>query len=254
MNNTFFSLGAPAVTLAALQTLQGGVYNITDYGGNVAIWVNGQWRFQLPFRTDWAGRPAVGLVPVGTELQVTDYANQKWTSDGTYWRPAQGRVLLAQKSRTNAAALAVVSNSAAAQFTLPGGNPKVPAGMVIPGSKLRVEAGAVKSGATASYSIAARLGKTGITANDLAMGSVAGTTTADGTGLRMDLLVCFASSPSEFFRTGNTIPMGQSSGNMFVSGSAVLDTAADMYVSLDILSGNIADSYSLGFYSVWLEA
>lgn len=218
------------------------------------ICLNGEWCFESPLRTTWAGRPPVGLVPVGTEIQVTDYANQKWISDGAYWRPAQGRVLLAQKARTNATALAVVSNSAAAQFTLPGGNPKVPAGMVIPGSKLRVEAGAVKSGASSTYGFAARLGKTGITANDLAMGSVASTISTDGAGLRMDLVACFAASPSEFFRTGNTAPMGQASGNMFMSGAPTIDTASDMYVSFDILSGNIADSYSLGFYAVWLEA
>lgn len=235
-------------------------FAVTDYGGNIATAVGGGniaggvWRFEFPFWTTWAGRPPVGLVPAGTELQVTDYGNQKFISDGTYWRPAQGRVLLAQKSRSSAAALAVVSGSAAVQFTLPGGNPKVPAGMVIPGSKLRAEAGVVKSGASSAYGFAARLGKTGITATDLAMGSVASSISADGTGLRMDLVACFAASPSEFFRTGNTVPMGQSTGNMFVSGAPTIDTASDMYVSFDILNGNIADSYSLGFYAVWLEA
>ena len=58
-------------------------YEVTDYGGNVAIVINGAWRFVAPFRTKWADRPPVGIVPAGTELQVTDYANQKFISDGT---------------------------------------------------------------------------------------------------------------------------------------------------------------------------
>ena len=50
----------------------------TPYGENVATVVNGTFRYLLPFVTTWAGRPPASSVPVGTELQVTDYANQKW--------------------------------------------------------------------------------------------------------------------------------------------------------------------------------
>lgn len=229
-------------------------YEVTDYGGNVAIVINGVWRFAAPFRTTWATRPPVALVSPGTELQATDYNSQKWICDGTYWRPAQGRVLIAQKSRTTGAALSVISGAAAAQFALAGGNPKIPAGMIIPGSKLRTEGGSVKSGTAASYLLAARLGKNGLTASDLAMGSVGGTLTPDGIGLRLDLLACFNTETNAFFRTGSTSPMGQAQGNMFMTSSSAIDTASDMYVTFDVLGGNTADSYSLGFYAIWLEA
>lgn len=238
----------------AIGLLTGTAFEITDYGGNIATVVNGVWRFEYPFRITWSGRPAVGLVPIGTELQVTDYANQKFISDGTYWRPAQGKVLLAQKSRTTAAAIAVISNSATGQFTIPGGNPKISGGMLIPGSKLRVEAGTVKSGATAAYTMAARLGKNGITASDLALGSIGGAITSDAAGIRMDLVACFSTETNAFFRTGNTPPMGQTQGNMYMSSSTAIDTTADMYVTFDILNGNAADTYSLAFFSIWLEA
>ena len=86
--NTLVPISLQQKSLAALPSAvglrTGSAYEITDYGGNIATAVNGVWRFEYPFRTTWANRPPVNLVPAGTELQVTDYANQKWISDGLY--------------------------------------------------------------------------------------------------------------------------------------------------------------------------
>ena len=132
----------PAVGLRS-----GTAYEITDYGGNIATVVAGAWRFEYPFRTTWANRPAVGLVPAGTELQVTGYANQKWISDGAYWRPAQGRAILKELHGLIAAGrqIAQLSGVSSGIFTIPGGC-KIPAGMVIPHSRLYVQADGFKSG------------------------------------------------------------------------------------------------------------
>jgi hypothetical protein len=59
----------------------------TPTGENIATVVNGAFHYLMPFVTNWAGRPSASSVPAGTELQVTDYGNQKWVSDGVDWKP-----------------------------------------------------------------------------------------------------------------------------------------------------------------------
>lgn len=254
MNNTFFSLGAPAVTLATLQTLQGGVYNITDYGGNVAIWVNGQWRFQLPFRTDWAGRPAVGLVPVGTELQVTDYGSQKWISDGTVWRPAQGRVTIGQKWGDYATPLATLQAVTTGQFTIPGGNPLIPAGLIVPHSSVRGFATIKKVGGNAAVRFDGRIGTSGNT-SDALFASV--TPSATSTGLDVQL-----AAAARFRGAANRLAALQFVGDGLTGGAvgpgndftANVNTAMDMQVSFYIGAGHVSDVYNLIGYNIWLEA
>jgi hypothetical protein len=121
----------------------------TPYGENTATVVNGAYRYLMPFVTTWDKRPWAGLVPAGTELQVTDYANQKWISDGIYWRPAQGRVTIKQKWGSYEKPLATLQTMATGQFTIPGGNPLIPAGMIVPHSSVRCFATIKKVGGNA---------------------------------------------------------------------------------------------------------
>lgn len=224
---------------------------IVDYGGNVARPVGGAWRFMLPFRTTWASRPPIGLVPAGTELQVTDFANQKWVSDGAEWRPAQGSVLLFQKSADGTAALATLSGTTSGEFAL--AKPVIKAGMIPTNSKLRFEGMVTKAGTAGTFVPAIYFGKTNSMATDPAIGSVGVTITTDGSGTRWDMLACFGTSTSMFLRSGNTTPQGQSSGNIYAQSTNV-DTTVDMFVTLGVVNGNIADTYALKSYSVWLEA
>ena len=230
----------------------GTAYEITDYGGNIATVVNGAWRFEYPFRTTWADRPAIGLVPVGTELQVTDYANQKWINNGTYWRPSQGRALIKQALGTLASPVAVVSGAAAGFFSIPGGSPKLPAGMIIPNSRVVGHAEVKKEGTGGNFVLGFRLGTS---SDDGSMMAVSYGPSAAGD--------CFVTAAANFgasktaFSTLNTNSPYQTS---FSPGTAIFDkeylvnTAVDMNVLIDISNGNAADTYKLINFSVWLEA
>ena len=145
----FFTPSTLARLPSSVRLLTGTVFEITDYGGNIATAVNGVWLFEYPFCTTWANRPPVNLVPAGTELQVTDYANQKFISDGTYWRPAQGRVTIVQKWGSYEKPLATLQTVATGQFTIPGGNPLIPAGMIVPHTSVRCFATIRKVGGNA---------------------------------------------------------------------------------------------------------
>lgn len=248
-------VGSPVFTTGTLPPttglLEGVSVAVSDFGGNSARVVNGQWRFELPFRTTWEGRPAIGLVPVGTELQVTDYANQKFISDGSAWRPAQGRVLIAQKSADGSAALATISGFVSGEFAIT--KPVIKAGMIPANSKIRVEGMVAKAGTVGTFVPAVYFGKTNSMSTDPAIGSVGVTITSDGTGTRWDMLACFGTSTSMFLRSGNTSPQGQSTGNIY-SHATNVDTAVDMFITFAIVSGNAADTFALKSYSVWLEA
>jgi len=140
---SLLDMGVPSYTVATLPdpaSLDTGTQaEVVDCGGNIATVVAGAWRFEYPFRTTWANRPPVNLVPAGTELQVTDYANQKWISDGINWRPAQGRAIITQQHGNTTQPLATLSGITQGYFTIPGGNPIIKGGMILHHSRVYIE-------------------------------------------------------------------------------------------------------------------
>jgi len=230
----------------------GTAVEITNYGGNVALAVNGQWRFELPFRTTWAGRPAVGLVPAGTELQATDYANQKWICDGAYWRPAQGRVNIGQQYGNASQPLATLSNTVQGYFTIPGGNPLIKAGMIIPHSRVYFEALTRKEGTGGTAGFYGRLALVGASYPDATFA----TATIGNNNLqchRFYSTANFGTSKTQFV-TPQYLAPGAGATNSTVDKGAQVNTDADMEVSMAIASATVTDSFSLFGYSVWLEA
>lgn len=228
------------------------VYEISDYGGNIATVVNGVWRFEYPFRTTWAGRPAVDLVPVGTELQVTDYTNQKFISDGTYWRPAQGRVAISQRWGKVAYPLATLNNTSQGVFTIPGGNPLIRAGMIIPHSRVYLEALTRKEGAGGTAGFYSRLSLVGASFPDATFA----TATIANSNLQCNRFfgsANFGTSKTQFV-TSQFLAPGAAVTNSTVDKAAQINTDADMEVSMSISAATVTDSFSLFGYSVWLEA
>ena len=222
-------------------------YEISDYGGNIATVVNGAWRFEYPFRTTWAGRPPVGLVPAGTELQVTDYNNQTWVCDGTYWRPAQGRVTIYGAVGGPSSPIAVLS--AVGAFTIPGGNAKVPAGMIIPGMRVCACSQYRKSGGTASMSVNTRLGLTA--GQYIAGGSIQNVDTGD---IKSVGYAYFGASKNKYL-TGGWAPENSGNyGGVATEPSTDINTDADMFVSCNITARVAPDSCLLLSHYVWLEA
>lgn len=228
-------------------------YEISDYGGNVAVAVNGQWRFELPFRTTWAGRPAVGLVPAGTELQVTDYANQKWVSDGTYWRTAQGRVIIKDLFGLVATGghIAQISGTTAGLFAIPG-ECKIPAGMIIPHSRLYIQADGIKSGANGTASFIVYLGTTSSAADSLAINQ--GVNIGNNTNALATTAARFGTA-TDRYNSRNWQGEGISSASLSSMTDRIgnVDTNADMFVNVGVAVANAADVFNLTALQVVLE-
>lgn len=253
MNNTFYALGAPTVALATLATLQGGVYNISDYGGNVAVYVNGQWRFQFPFQTTWANRPPVNLVPVGAELQATDYNNQTWVCDGTYWRPAQGRVSIKYSHGQIGAPLATVQNATGGLLAIPGGSAKIAGGLIIPGSSVLIHSSGRKVGSAGTAVSQATIGVSNSLADPSAQAF--NVSSASLTSMLTGARISFGSSKTSAF-SNTWIGYGSSGGsaaNIQSNMTSGINTDADMFVNIGINSANVADSFELFSFEVWLE-
>lgn len=244
---------ALAALPSAVGLRTGTAYEITDYGGNIAVAVNGTWRFEFPFRTTWAGRPPVNLVSPGTELQATDYANQKWICDGPYWRPAQGRVSIGAQWGSYLTPLAVLQNVTSGIFTIPNGNPKVSAGMIIPGSTLRIKPVVKKMGANGTVVFAAHLGTTATSADAVV---ATGTSTAV---TNLDINLSGAAHFSgiqnrlcsiQWVGDGTSQASTAGAGN---DGTYNINTTVDQFVIFRCYSGNTSDIYNLIGYEVSLE-
>ena len=220
-------------------------FEITNYGGNIAVACNGQWRFEFPFRTTWAGRPPVSAVPVGTELQVTDYANQKWINDGTYWRPAQGRVIIG-----NSVTPSVVTGATDMMFTLATATKKVPAGMVTPGSRMVCSAEFIKSGVGGAFTPYIRFGTTG-TYTDTSIYGVGYPNTNNLLG-RMSSHILVGYDESFICATSAVVSPGN--GTQYQQTPVNFNINADMFMSVHIRGANAADSFTLMSTSIILEA
>ena len=219
---------------------------VSNCNGNIARLINGVWRYISPFIVTWVTRPPVNSVPVGTEIQVTDYGNQKWVNDGTYWRPAQGRVSVYGNVGGLASPIAVLS--AVGTFTIPGGNPKIPAGMIIPGMRVCACSQYRKSGSAATMSVNTRLGMT--SGQYLAGGSIVNNDTGD---IKSQGFAFFGSAKTKYL-TGGWAPENSGNyGGVVTEPSTDINTDADMYVSCNIAARTAPDSCSLLSHYVWLE-
>ena len=246
-------------TLAGLPSATGmrtgTAFAVTDYGGNIATAVNGVWRFEYPFRTTWGGRPAVGLVPAGTELQVTDYDNQKWVCDGTYWRAAQGRAVIKDLFGLLATGghVAQISGATAGLFAIPAGGCKIPAGMIIPHSRLYIQADGIKSGANGTASFIVYLGATNSVADSLAINQ--GVSIGNNTNALATTAARFGTA-TDRYNSRNWQGEGVSSASQISMSDRIgnVNTNADMFVNVGVAAANAADVFNLTALQVVLES
>ena len=255
MNSSFFALGAPTIELATLASAPGKLYNIYDYGGNTAAYIGGQWRFQFPFRTTWANRPPVGIVSAGTELQVTDYANQKFISDGTYWRAAQGRAIIKDLfgSVTTGGHIAQLSGTIAGLFAIPAGGCKIPAGMLIPHSRLYIQADGVKSGGNGTANFIVYLGTTNSASDSSVVNQVISIGT--NTNALTTAAARFGTATDRYnSRTWQGEGISNASQNSISDCIGNVNTNADMFVNVGIAAANAADVFNLITLQVVLES
>ena len=205
------------------------------------------------FRGTWASRPSPSTVPVGSEFIATDYANQKWVNDGTYWRPAQGRALLKMLCAPLATPLAIFTGGTAGLFTLPGGPVKIPAELIPQNSKIVVSASYRRTTAVVALNTLIYLGTTATNSDvGILSQSIAAT-------VNQDAVACGAArfgSSKTTLTTSNWISDYNTASAATVASdrSININTDADMYVTLGISGANVADSVALISVSVHLEA
>lgn len=205
---------------------------------------------QTPYT--WATKPSASG-NLGMCIRIANVgasaAGSYWISDGTYWRPVGGSVLLSAQSGSIATPISSFTGVTSSLFT-PTAQPVIPAGMLIPGqSSIEIEASFRRTGANATASLNIHLG----TAKTSADNTVYSFTFA-ATSL-LDLLATptvFVSETSRITATnwqtrggsGNTSVTNDRTGN--------INTAAEMGVTFGISSANVADSFSMIGYKVRL--
>lgn len=206
------------------------------------------------FRDTWANRPSPTSVPMGTEFIATDYNNQKWVCDGTYWRPAQGRVILKELYGLIAAGgqIAQLSGVTSGLFTIPGGC-KIPVGMVIPHSRLFVQADGFKAGANGSANFTVQIG----TSNSLSDVSICTQAATSASGVN-SVITCAArfGTATDRFNSRNWQGEGATAGSYSSMSDRVgfVNTNADMFVNLGVTAGNALDVFNLVTLQVVMEA
>lgn len=226
------------------------------------------WPYEVKLATDPATGQAVGLVdPVtGLPIYFGNYAytwatkpaasanlNQTifisdvgvgggshWRSDGTYWRPVGGSVLLAMGSGSLASPIQSITGVTGATFT--SAQPTVPAGLLIPGAQLEVMSHVRRIGAngTANYNIAIGTAGTASDANLLGF-SMAATTNQDYSPSPMiDVFNATTLNTTAFLQTA-----GVSGSNAAVDVTNNFNVASAMKLSFYISSANALDQFNL---------
>ena len=197
------------------------------------------------FRGTWASRPSPTNVPVGSEFIATDYANQKFISDGTVWRPAQGRALICSSVTPS-----VVTGAVDMMFTLATAAKKVPAGMILPGSRLVCFAEFIKSGVGGAFTPYIRFGTTDTYA-DTSIYGVGYPNTNNLLG-RMSSHILVGYDESFICATSAVVSPGN--GTQYQQTPVNFNINADMFMSVHIRGANAADSFTLMSTSIILEA
>lgn len=115
-----------------------GPYGVTPAGLLIPL-------FEFAYKGVWASRPAASAVPAGSKMCATDVGvggYSEWVSDGTYWRPVNGSVLLFEDRGSVASPIASLTGDGVSTqigFVIPNASSvRMPAGMAFVGSRIVV--------------------------------------------------------------------------------------------------------------------
>ena len=219
-------------------------------GGELVQAINGVWRALGVFEVaTWGQLPAAASVVPGRTYTVLADGSQ-WRSDGAWWRPVNGRVLIAQRCGSNGAPIATLTGVTTGLFTLPL-VPIIPAGMIAPHSTVRIDARLRRLTATATASAQVRFGTAGDVADSLC-GAVFMAATANVDANPIGTAI-FGTSTTSFF-SGMTSSLNAASTAASADRTTQISAAAPMYVSIGMGGANAADQFALLSYSVSLES
>lgn len=192
----------------------------------------------------WATKPAIANWPSYRPIAITDVGvgGSLWHHNGVIWRPVNGEVTLFQSFGDLTTPIAVIQSGIAVAFSIPGGNPTIPAGMLTVGSSGEMRAYMRRNGVTgASANVRFRLGTAGnSTDSSLWNGALGVTNDLDVHGW-----AAFGISGANSAFTSDFIDDNVARTNNFDNITTNIDTAAAMQLSIDILNPNAADSFDL---------
>lgn len=177
----------------------------------------------------------------------------RWdTNSPGVWRSLGGRVKLGQAcaSDIDTTVLATVTGVTDGLFTTPV-SVDIPIGLILPNSRVCVDAKVKRVGATATGQFDAYLGTAG-NATDNPMVRVQSNST-DGHVSRLMGDALFGALTTQYISNGIAVPQTSSSGNTCIDRTTQVNTAALMKVTFGISTANAADSFKLLSYDVWVE-
>lgn len=244
----------PSYTVSTLPSGNTGArYRLSDVSG-IATYNIDRYYMELSART-WASLNSLsktGLV-AGATCRLTDFNMQQMVYDGAYWRPAQGRLLIAQASWDGTTPLSSVTGAVSGVFYASGSNVKIPAGLIGPGATVVAEVGLKKTGANGTAFFGLSLSTyDGLSAQGVSATINATINNADNMDARWTGTATFATSTTQFIASTFLVGGTQGVGGYVLKNSAV-NTAADMYLVPWCAAMNAADVVKLLTYRYWIE-
>jgi hypothetical protein len=190
----------------------------------------------------------------GMCIRVTDVGQSAggsyWISDGTYWRPINGSVVLSRQSGSIATPIATLAGVTSGMF-VPAIPVVIPAGMMVPGlCQLRVEAAFRRTGATATATLNVHLGTNKTSGDNVAYAFTYSATTL------LDIIAAptiLISETSRFTGLGWQVQGGSGNASVFNDKTTAFSTAADTGITFSISGANVADSFAMIGYKVELS-
>ena len=149
--------------------------------------------------------------------------------------------------------LATLGGITQGYFTIPGGNPIIKGGMILSHSRVYTEILTRKKGTGGTAGFYARLNKVGAPSYP---DSAFATATLSNNNLQCNRIFStanFGTSKTQFL-TPQHLPPAGGAVNIIVDKASQINTDVDMEVTMSIAYANIADSFSLLGYNIWLEA
>lgn len=193
----------------------------------------------------WATKPAIANWPANRPIIITDVGlyPTMWWHNGVNWRPVNGSFILAKYAGSVTNPIATLTGVAASKFTLSGGDPTIPANLLIPGSSvITAEMRMRKPSATATVFGAIRMGTAGTTADQIIGQEQLGA--GANADQRLKGSVMIDTSTRALFDNLMTDD-SMVGANGWTDTTTNINTAAAMYVIPHVHSGNVADNYSL---------
>lgn len=195
--------------------------------------------------TAYASLPAASAANKGLMAFVSNLADQVFVSNGTKWVPLNGTVNIFKKSGSLASPLATISGATSGTFSITGGNPTIPAGLLAQFSRMTIRALVRKNGANSTANFNERLGTAQTTADSIIQARTI--TNADNEQVNHFNDIYFSSTSA--YTTNDKLGIQTQSTATLADRTSNVNTASAMFVTVDISSGNASDSYDL----IWLS-